>query len=111
MAGHVEFDHDAHAAQARVLDEARHVGLRVPLARRVRTSPQLRVRLRLHREGLRVDHVPMQHIDLGVGQRVDEPLNRAQRLEVATFVVRKTPLPDTAEVVRAAGINIILLEL
>mmetsp|Transcript_23422 Transcript_23422/g.59760 ORF Transcript_23422/g.59760 Transcript_23422/m.59760 type:complete len:462 (+) Transcript_23422:236-1621(+) len=84
--GHVELHHHAHAPQPRVLHHLGHVGLRVPLRRGERCIPQAWMALDLEGKRLIIDHMPVQHVELGKGQGVDDRAQRGERLVVTCSV-------------------------
>ena len=82
----VELGHDAHAARRGVGRDGGHVAERVALARRPAVGPELRVGLALERPRLPVDDVPVQDVQLGEAERVDDALDRVQAEPVAVRV-------------------------
>ena len=75
-----------------VLDQARKIGLRVPLLSREGRSPELGVCLDLHWEGLLVADVHVENVQLRVGKAVDGRADRRERLEVARKVDHQAPV-------------------
>ena len=80
--GAYELDHHSDASHACVLDGIGDVCLDVALLQGPRRVPQLGVALHLHGVRLAVAHVPVQHVELGVWQRVDDLADGCERLEM-----------------------------
>ena len=96
VARRVGLGHDGDAAQAAVLDEARHVVDGVGLA----PTPRLQRReaREAQREGLVVAQVEVEHVQLRVAHGVDGPLQQARRQEVARRVHEETPVREARRV-------------
>eukprot|EP00038_Savillea_parva_P007249 m.168830 g.168830 ORF g.168830 m.168830 type:complete len:596 (+) comp13010_c0_seq1:415-2202(+) len=94
MAGHVKFDHNANATSLGIVHNGSNVTLHVPFLWRVGSIPQFRVLLDLKWVALGVRHVPVQHIQLGVRQRVNHGTNGRQGLKVSSGINHKTSVRE-----------------
>ena len=114
MSGNIDFRKDTNTSQTSVLDDVLDVVLghksnelfvylSVSLRIRVSGFPEVRIVVSLNHKGLVVCDVPVHHVELGVGETVDNTLDSRDREEVTGGIDEKTTVREEGRVLDGPG--------